>query len=66
MPDIRSFFGGHGMGPSQEKLTPKETPKSSKAKSRGKRKVLSDSEDDAKAPTAKQSTPRRPAPNKKM
>ncbi|KAL8701893.1 MAG: hypothetical protein Q9224_000277 [Gallowayella concinna] len=69
MPDIRSFFGGkggQGTGSSQQEPTPKETPKPSKAKGRGKRKVLSDSEDDSEAPIVKKSTPKKPAPNKKI
>ncbi|KAL8723074.1 MAG: hypothetical protein Q9225_000545 [Loekoesia sp. 1 TL-2023] len=68
MPDIRSFFGGRGgdgAGSSQEKSTPKATLKSSKPKSRGKRKVLSDSEDEAEAQSAKRSTPKKPPPAKK-
>ncbi|KAL8736336.1 MAG: hypothetical protein Q9181_002490 [Wetmoreana brouardii] len=67
MPDIRSFFGGkgsQGVGSSQEKPAPKQTPKMPKAK--GKRKVLSDSEDEAEEPSAKKSTPKKPAPNKKV
>ncbi|KAL8698828.1 MAG: hypothetical protein Q9201_006362, partial [Fulgogasparrea decipioides] len=69
MPDIRSFFGGkgsQGVGSSQEKPTSKQTPKMPKAK--GKRKVLSDSEDEAEEPrrSAKKSTSKTPAPNKKV
>ncbi|KAL9598246.1 MAG: hypothetical protein Q9219_004605 [cf. Caloplaca sp. 3 TL-2023] len=68
MPDIRSFFGGRnggGISSSQEKPTPKATPKAPKAKGRGKRKVLSDSEDEAEPQSAKKATPKKPAPAKK-
>ncbi|KAL8734694.1 MAG: hypothetical protein Q9166_001350 [cf. Caloplaca sp. 2 TL-2023] len=67
MPDIRSFFGGRGgqgLGSSQEKPAPNETPKASKAKGRGKRKVLSDSED-VEEQSVKKSTPKKAAPSKK-
>ncbi|KAL8953900.1 MAG: hypothetical protein Q9222_000274 [Ikaeria aurantiellina] len=50
MPDIRSFFGGNGsqgVGSSQEKSGATTTSKAMKPKSRGKRKVLSDSDDEA-------------------
>ncbi|KAL8785388.1 MAG: hypothetical protein Q9213_003394 [Squamulea squamosa] len=69
MPDIRSFFGGkgsQGLGSSQEKPATKETSKATKAKARGKRKVLSDSDDDAEEQNVKISTPKKPAPNKKV
>ncbi|KAL8658308.1 MAG: hypothetical protein Q9226_001088 [Calogaya cf. arnoldii] len=69
MPDIRSFFGGRGgqgAASSQGKPSAKETPKATKAKPRGKRKVLSDSEDDAEEQTVKKSTPKKPASNKKV
>ncbi|KAL9001362.1 MAG: hypothetical protein Q9169_000253 [Polycauliona sp. 2 TL-2023] len=69
MPDIRSFFGGRGgqvTGSSQEKTATKDTPKPTKTKTRGKRKVLSDSEDDAEEQSVKKSTPKKPPPNKKV
>ncbi|KAI4290486.1 MAG: hypothetical protein L6R35_000240 [Caloplaca aegaea] len=69
MPDIRSFFGGRGgdgAGSSQEKTTSKATSKMTKAKGRGKRKVLSDSEEEADAPDAKNPTLKKPVPSKKL
>ncbi|KAI4236378.1 MAG: hypothetical protein LQ349_002590 [Xanthoria aureola] len=69
MPDIRSFFGGRGgqsVGSSQEKPAAKETPKATKTRTRGKRKVLNDSEDDAEEQSAKKSTPKKAASNKKV
>ncbi|KAL8671852.1 MAG: hypothetical protein Q9168_003668 [Polycauliona sp. 1 TL-2023] len=69
MPDIRNFFGGRGgqvAGSSQEKPAAKETPKATKTKSRGKRKVLSDSEDDVEEQSVKKSTPKKPASNKRV
>ncbi|KAL8863276.1 MAG: hypothetical protein Q9178_000651 [Gyalolechia marmorata] len=69
MPDIRSFFdgrGGQSKGLSQENPTAKETSKTIKAKARGKRKVLTDSDDDAEDQCVKKSTPKKPAPNKKI
>ncbi|KAL8927174.1 MAG: hypothetical protein Q9172_001498 [Xanthocarpia lactea] len=69
MPDIRSFFdgrGGQSKGLSQEKRVAKETSKTIKAKARAKRKVLTDSEDDAEDQGVKKSTPKKSVPNKKM
>ncbi|KAL8841627.1 MAG: hypothetical protein Q9170_000841 [Blastenia crenularia] len=69
MPDIRSFFAGRGAdgaGSSQEKSTPKATPKLSKAKARGKRKILSDSDDEAEVQSAKKPTPKKAAQSKKV
>ncbi|KAI4207153.1 MAG: hypothetical protein LQ346_000731 [Caloplaca aetnensis] len=69
MPDIRSFFsgrGGDGPSSSQDKPSPKAVPKPTKAKGRGKRKVLSDSEDEAEVQSVKKPTPKRPAPSKKV
>ncbi|KAL9025561.1 MAG: hypothetical protein Q9196_005636 [Gyalolechia fulgens] len=69
MPDIRSFFGGRGgdgVNSSQEKPNPKATPRTSKPKGRGKRKVLSDSEEEAEAQSAKRPSHKRPAPTKKV
>ncbi|MCJ1313296.1 hypothetical protein MMC25_006973 [Agyrium rufum] len=61
MPDIRSFFGGKGgvaQLSSQEKPAAKKGDGPTKAKGRGKRKVISDDEEDD-APPAKKPTPRK-------
>lgn len=61
--DIRSFFGGkggQGADSSQEQSAPKEAAiKDKKPKGRGKRKVLSDSDDDVQLQPAKKSTPKK-------
>ena len=65
--DIRAFFGGGSLS-SQEKPSrdtrPKESPTKGKSKGRGKRKVLSDSEDDAPINPTKKSTPQKGRPKK--
>ncbi|CAF9928372.1 MAG: hypothetical protein ALECFALPRED_004011 [Alectoria fallacina] len=62
-PDIRSFFGGKGAqaaGSSQEQSAPEDVAiKDKKPKGRGKRKVLSDSDDDVQIQPAKKSTPKK-------
>ncbi|KAL8695162.1 MAG: hypothetical protein Q9218_000330 [Villophora microphyllina] len=70
MPDIRNFFGGkgsQGLGSSQEKHVAKEPQaKMPKPKGRGKRKVLSDSEDETQEKTTKKPSPQKQSVNKKM
>ncbi|KAL9639019.1 MAG: hypothetical protein Q9164_001186 [Protoblastenia rupestris] len=61
--DIRSFFGGKGAS-SQEQPTPKTQRPEKKSKGRGKRKVLSDSDDDVEERPSKKITPKKPAPKK--
>ncbi|KAL8630819.1 hypothetical protein Q9189_003488 [Teloschistes chrysophthalmus] len=60
MPDIRDFFGGkggHSLASSQEKPAANSSVKTSSAKGRGKRKVLTDSEDEAEKPSANKPSP---------
>ncbi|CAD6575442.1 MAG: hypothetical protein ASARMPREDX12_007293 [Alectoria sarmentosa] len=68
-PDIRSFFGGKGAqaaGSNQEQSAPEEAAiKDKKPKGRGKRKVLSDSDDDVQIQPAKKSTPKKAPPQKR-
>ena len=61
--DIRSFFGGASFS-SQEKPTPKKEAPKEKPKGRGKRKVLSDSEDDVEVQPPKKTTPKKAPPKK--
>ena len=56
--DIRNFFGGGGHS-SQEKSVPKKEAPKEKAKGRGKRKVLSDSDDDVEVRPSKKTTPKK-------
>lgn len=69
-PDIRSFFGskgGQGTASSQEQSASKEAAmKDKKPKRRGKRKVLSDSDDDVQVQPAKKSTPKKVPPQKQV
>ena len=62
-PDIRNFFGGRGAS-SQEQPAPRMDAIEKKLKGRGKRKVLSDSDDDVEVQPPKKSTPRKAAPKK--
>ncbi|KAI4105814.1 MAG: hypothetical protein L6R37_002561 [Teloschistes peruensis] len=58
MSDIRNFFGGkrgNGLSSSQEKPAAKSSIKISSGKGRGKRKVLTDSEDEAEKPRKQKS-----------
>ncbi|KAL8740266.1 MAG: hypothetical protein Q9190_007014, partial [Brigantiaea leucoxantha] len=63
MPDIRSFFGGkdgQNITSSQENPKQKELIETRKPKGRGKRKILSDSEDEIEASKLKKTTPKKP------
>ena len=63
--DIRCFFGGKGAS-SQEQPLPSNKGVEKKPKARGKRKVLSDSDDDVEERPHKASTPKKAAPRKPM
>lgn len=67
--DIRNFFGGkrgEATESSQGQKTPKEAVIERKPKGRGKRKVLSDSEDDVEVQPSKKSTPKKAPPRKQV
>ena len=56
--DIRSFFGGRGAS-SQPQPSPNEKPLGKPSRGRGKRKVLSDSDDDVVERSLKKTTPKK-------